>query len=202
MLRLRLHRAGRAAAQVIGLTRTLSRLYEDPRVFVTQVAPYAVVVLILGIGAATGPVAVPELTAFAMAGPLFAAGVLVSTVAPLVWGRFVYRHRVRPHLLAEPPARSGQPARCRVCLAPLSTTAVGPFLRCRYCGTESLVDDDRARADAERLSSRIQFRRERLAAARREILRIERLGKLAMPAALVTTWLAVMTLIAWAATST
>lgn len=72
---------------------------------------------------------------------------LASGVAGYVW--LTRRERRAQDLAtAVPPIAPGAPAGCRVCGADLPPSGASPFVRCRYCAADSLVDPralDRAR---------------------------------------------------------
>lgn len=147
----RLAQAEQRAAHVRGFDATFASVFEDPRSLVRVAGVYLVfgafVLAMSGwqfyehvapnLGKLSGANQV-QIVLGQLMGPIGIMGVGVSLGVSLLVGRRHYRQRVRPLLLARPPAAPNQPFACRACGGSLPPAREASVL-CPYCATSNLV---------------------------------------------------------------
>lgn len=146
----RLALAESRAAQVKGFDATFAHAFEDPKAFLRVMGAYLVVGLfVLGVSVSSfvellpslgklEPEVLAQVVVGQAMGPMIALGIAGSLGVSLWVGRRHYRKRVRPLLIARPPAHARAPFSCRACGGGLPP-ARGAEVSCPYCHTLNLV---------------------------------------------------------------
>jgi hypothetical protein len=149
----RLRAAEQRAAHVRGFENALAGVFEDPRAFLRVSGLYvAVASLVLGASMVNMVLTVlpnlehlslAEVAGLLLAQALAPFGLLAvagTFGAALLTGRIHYRRRIRPLLLARPPAQAGAPFACRACGGALPAARSGST-SCIYCHATNLVPE-------------------------------------------------------------
>ncbi len=170
-LKRRLGDAARSVAQVEGLERALSSIFEQRGAFLRATGTYLFFFMLVTAWAALsayrvvvdapGELQLAILLNAAM-GPCFVGGLVVAMAFSLFVGRVSYRRKIRPLLFARPSRIPGAPARCRACGGDLPH-AEGPLMSCRFCATQNLVTPEIERDRARMLDNEVAFHRSRTA---------------------------------------
>jgi len=172
----RLALAESRTAQVKGFDATFAHVFEDPKAFLRVMGVYLVVGLfVLAMSVASlldflpsmqklEPKALGQVVLGQLMGPLITLGVAASFGISLWVGRRHYRKRVRPLLIARPPAHPNMPFACRACGGALPA-ARGAEVSCQYCHTLNLVPKELHDARATALLQEAEAARQQLARA-------------------------------------
>jgi hypothetical protein len=180
----RLAQAEQRAAHVRGFDATFASVFEDPRSFLRVTGVY----LVFGafIVAVSGwqfyehvvpnvdkldSASLAQILIGQLMGPLAILGVGVSLGVSLLVGRHHYRRRVRPLLLARPPATPNAPFACRACGGSLPA-ARDASVPCPYCATSNLVPRELHGAHAASLLQEAEAARQQLQGAHGAIMGI------------------------------
>jgi DNA-directed RNA polymerase subunit RPC12/RpoP len=166
-LKRRITAAARSAAQLRGLNAVAATMFERGGALSVVVGAGLGVTLLAAVAVIAGAISSGG-DAATMAGRGFLLWAYVSVPVGMVFavslslliGRHTYRARVRGELLARAPREEGAPMRCRVCGADLPDDD-SPFVRCRYCSSQSLATEEVHDRRLERLDREQQAYRSR-----------------------------------------
>jgi hypothetical protein len=190
----RLALAESRAAQVRGFDATFAHVFEDPKAFLRVMGVYLVVGLfVLAMSASNfiqflpsisrlEPKMVGSVVIGQLMGPMIVLGIAGSLGVSLWVGRRHYRKRVRPLLIARPPAYPNAPFACRACGGALPP-ARGAEVSCQYCQTLNLVPKELHGGRAAALLHEAEMARQQLQQAHGALMSIS--GK--MRAALIVS---------------
>jgi DNA-directed RNA polymerase subunit RPC12/RpoP len=180
----RLALAEQRTAQVKGFDATFASVFEDPKSFLRVMGIYGFMgVLVFAMsGAQLYTSFVPNMDKLdrntvaqvllgQLMGPLLMFGTAFSLGMALLTGRRHYRQRVRPLLMARPPAYANAPFACRCCGGALPP-ARGADAQCPYCRTMNLVPRDLHGAHAAALFQEAEEARQQLSRAHGAIMSI------------------------------
>jgi DNA-directed RNA polymerase subunit RPC12/RpoP len=180
----RLAQAEQRAAHVRGFDATFASVFEDPRSFLRVTGVYLVFgAFILAVSgwqfyehvapnvARVDRSSLTQILIGQLMGPLVMVGVGVSLGVSLAVGRHHYRKRVRPLLLARPPATPNAPFVCRACGGGLPA-ARDASVSCPYCSTSNLVPREIHGAHAASLLREAEAARQQLQGAHGEVMGI------------------------------
>jgi len=138
-------------AQLRGVDVALASLFDDRSAFLRVAGVYFALAFVIFAGVSfnlvqtvwgrmgqLGPQVVAEIGVGSLLSPCLVLGIAVSLVIALARGRALYRRRIRPLLLARPPASEGAALRCRTCGGALPE-ARSVDVRCVYCRSVNLI---------------------------------------------------------------
>lgn len=138
----RLALAASRAMQAGSMDRALAHVFEGRYTWLKLVSPYAIALLgsaASSISALMNPSNLPLAAIVTSLTPLLFAGAGgVALWLALLRGRWLFRARIRPHLLAKPPMYEGAPLSCRACGGPLPQSR-DVEIACPFCRTSNLV---------------------------------------------------------------
>lgn len=195
----RLALAESRAAQVKGFDATFAHVFEDPRAFLRVMGVYVVVGLFVLLMSATqvwsflptmqklAPGLVAQMLLGQLIGPAIMLGIGASLGVSLWVGRRHYRRRVRPLLLARPPAQPNAPFACRACGGALPP-ARGAEVSCRYCQTLNLVPAELHGSQAAALLQEAEAARQQLQRAHGALIGISAKMRTALVLSCVVTF--------------
>lgn len=187
----RLALAESRAAQVKGFDATFAHVFEDPKAFLRVMGVYLVVaLLVLAMSVSSlieflpgmarlEPKLIGSVLLGQMMGPMIMLGVAASFGISLWVGRRHYRKRVRPLLLARPPAYPNAPFACRACGGALPP-ARGAEVSCQYCHTLNLVPKELHGQHAAALLHEAEAARQQLQRAHGALMSISGKMRLAL----------------------
>jgi hypothetical protein len=187
----RLALAESRTAQVRGFDATFAHVFEDPKAFLRVMGAYLVVgLLVLGMSASNfieflpsmqklEPKMVGSVLLGQLMGPMIMLGIAASFGVSLWVGRRHYRKRVRPLLIARPPAYPNAPFACRACGGGLPP-ARGAEVSCQYCHTLNLVPKELHGGQAAALLHEAEAARQQLHRAHGALMSISSKMRLAL----------------------
>jgi hypothetical protein len=180
----RLALAESRSAQVKGFDATFAHVFEDPKAFLRVMGVYIVAGLFVLAMSAQSFVngVLPHLDVYdaktliqvmigQLMGPIIMLGFGLSFGISLAVGRRHYRKRVRPLLIARPPAYPNAPFACRACGGGLPP-ARGAEVSCTYCRTLNLVPKELHGHQAAALLQEAEAARQQLQRAHGALIRI------------------------------
>jgi hypothetical protein len=112
-------------------------------------------------------------------GPMIMLGIAAALGVSLAVGRRHYRKRVRPLLIARPPAYPNAPFSCRACGGVLPQSR-GAEVSCQYCHTLNLVPRELYGAQAAALLQEAEAARQQLQRAHGALMSISSKMRLAL----------------------
>jgi hypothetical protein len=179
----RLAMAESRTAQVRGFDATFAHVFEDPKAFLRVMGVYLVVGLFVLGYSVWGMIeflptlekldknTVAELLLGQVMMPTIVLGFAFSLGFSLGVGRRHYRKRVRPLLIARPPAYPNAPFACRACGGNLPA-ARGAEVSCTYCRTLNLVPKELHGVQAAALLHEAEAARQQLSRAHGALMSI------------------------------
>lgn len=179
----RLALAESRTAQVKGFDATFAHVFEDPKAFLRVMGVYLVAGLFVAAMSVSNFIAFlpsmsklePQQVGQVLLGQLMAPTIMLGMAASFgfaLWvGRRHYRRRVRPLLIARPPAYPNAPFACRACGGGLPQTR-GAEVSCQYCHTLNLVPKELHGAQAATLLQEAEAARQQLQRAHGALMSI------------------------------